>query len=428
MKLLPVAVVMVLLATAVGVGMAPIVTDSGGEEQPDPEAFSPSYATASTAELENEQSSEQNVINVLSLPSDSIERSDVRRQYADLGPAAGFDTDGTTTQLVTRSLAADLEAADDSERQALLEEELEEIEDEVETLESEEQIAIGAFSNGELEPRELLVELAAIHQSAGTLEERIQVVDSYAETLEQTDSSDRLETLEYDLRMLKGPMRAHAVSVLRGERPATRVMIETGNGEIALSAIDDDVYIREINRKGLRGDGQNTLADDRAAELTEQQYPLLWNQSAEWNLDISTSESVFVMSVPFPGGELQTFLDGASEQTFIEHQKIPLGIVETGESTSKVQDGLNVTVDQTYAGGPLRVTVTDAENDEPVGATVTVGQEGQESQSVGTVDENGVVWAVSPREQFTITVLGEGTSAAFVDIDPPSPESVTGRE
>jgi len=83
-----------------------------------------------------------------------------------------------------------------------------------------------------------------------------------------------------------------------------------------------------------------------------------------------------------------------------------------------------VTVDQTYAGGPLRVTVTDADSGEPVAATITVGQAGEESQPIGTADENGAVWAITPRGPFTITVLGEGTAAAFVDVDPSSPESV----
>jgi hypothetical protein len=83
-----------------------------------------------------------------------------------------------------------------------------------------------------------------------------------------------------------------------------------------------------------------------------------------------------------------------------------------------------VTVEQTYAGGPSRLTVTDESTGEPVQATVTVGQDGQESQTVGTTDADGTLWTLSPRGSFTVTVFGEGTSAAFVDVTPPAPETV----
>lgn len=421
MKLLPFVVVAVVATAALGVGMAP-AADSGGEGQTAIEAFSPSYATQTPA-VQNTQSN-VSVINVLALPVDSIERSDLRRQYADLGPAAGFDTAETTNQLVIRSLERELDsAATDTERQERLDEELAEIEDEIDTLESRERTAIRGFSNGDLEPRELIVELAAVHRTADALRDRTEVVDSYGSTLDEEErATERLEAVEFDLRMLQSPLRSHAASVLRGERPADRIMVETGNDEIVLSAIGDETYIREANRKGLRGAGANTLTIEGAEEITQQQYPTLWNRSTSWSSE--GTESVYMMSVFFEAGELQTFIDGASERTFIEHQRIPLSAVEIGESTNKVQDGLNVTVDRTYAGGPVRITVTDATDGDPVAATVTVGQDGEESQTIGTADQDGVVWAVTPRGQFTITVLGEGTSAAFVDITASSPESV----
>jgi len=428
MKFLPVVVVAVIVATVMGVGLAPLAGDSGGDGQSEIEEFSPAYATDATSTTQTGSSGDGSVLNVLALPSDSIERSDLRRQYADLGPAAGFDTDGTTSQLVTRSLETELESTtSEAERRERIDQELAQIEDDIDELESKERTAIRGFSNGELEPRELVSELAAVHLQANALRERTGMLESQAAELEeQTVSTDQLERIEYDLRMLESPLRAHAVSVLRADRPANRIMIETGNDELALSAIDDDEYVREVNRNTLRESGQNTLTPERAEEITQEKYPTLWNRSTSWSSD--GTESVFMMSVLFERGELRTFIDGPSEQTFIEHQRIPLEFVETGESTNKVQDGLNVTVDQTYAGGPLRITVTDADSGEPLDATVTIGQDGQESQPVGTADENGVVWTLTPRDQFTITVLGEGTSAAFVDITPQSPESVTGNQ
>jgi len=432
MKHLPlVGVVVVLLITAtMAVGVAPLSAETASDDHTDAEEFESVAVMPSTDSFQSSQSVEAsdeggNVIHTLAVPTDTIERSDLRRQYADLGPAAGFDSGVTTERLVTRSIVAELDAADsDDERMDQIDSELSELETQVIDLEDRQQEAISGFSAGTAEPRELIEELATIHLRAATYRERMNTLEEYAdETDEDALSDDRLQRIEYDLRMLESPLRAHAVSVLRGEQPANRIMIETGNGELALAAIEDETYVREVHRPGLRESGTATLSPDQPEEMIQQQYPVLWDRSTSWSSD--GIDSVFMMSVSYPNGELRTFIDGVSEQTFIEHKQLPLDGVNTGETTNKVQDGLNVTVDQTYAGGPLRVTVTDAESDEPVAATVTVGEDGRESQPVGTANEDGVVWAVSPREEFTVTVLGEGTSAAFVDITPQPPEAVT---
>ena len=432
MKSLRVVVVVLVITAMLTVGVVTLSAETASHGQADADEFEPSYAsqpTQPTQSVQTVEGGDGGVINTLAVPTDDIERSDLRRQHADLGPAAGFDAGVTTDRLVTHAIVAELDAAaNDDERLDRIDSELSELETEVIDLEDDQQETIQEFSDGTLEPRELVESLATIHLKAATYRERMNTLEAYADEIDDDALSDgRLQRIEYDLRMLESPVRGHAVEVLRGEQPANRIMIETGNDEIALAAIDDDgTYIREVNRQGLRGSGTATLTPDQPEEITEQQYPVLWERSTSWSSD--GTGSVFRMSVNYPGGELRTFIDGVSEQTFIEHKRVPLTGINTGETTTKVQDGLNVTVDQTYAGGPFRVTVTDADTGEPVAATVTVAQDNQESQSVGTADEDGVVWAVSPREPFTITILGEETAAAFVDIDPPSPESATATE
>lgn len=421
MKRLPLAVAVLLITTAVGAGVAPLSGGTGSVGQADAVDVEPSYAAQVSSTVESNTS----VTNVLAIPAEEIARSDVRRQHADLGPAAGFDTGVTTDRLATRTIERELVATtSDDELQGRISEEISVVETEIETLEDRERAAIRAFSGGEIAPKELLVELATIHLKAGVLRERTAMLESQATTLpDGAISDDRLQQIEYNLRMLEGPLRAHAVAVLRADRPTDRIMIETSDTAIALTAIDDGQYIREINRKELRGGGASQLTPERSEELTQQAYPVLWNRSTSWSTD--GPGSVFMMSVSFDRGGLQTFIDGPTERTFIEHQQLPLDTITTGTETTKIQDGLNVTVDQTYAGGPLRVTVTDASTGDPVESTVTIGQDGQESQEIGTTNSEGSIWAISPRGSFTITVFGEGTSAAFVDITPPAPETVT---
>jgi len=428
MKRLPLVIAVLLITTVIGVGVGLPSGGVDGERQADPVDVRPSYqpqlSDTNPTQLSDTIDANASVINTLAIPAGEIERSDLRRQYADLGPAAGFDTGVTTERLATRTIERELDGASADERGERIVAELDAVDAEIDSLETRERTAIREFSREELAPRELLIELATIHLEAGELRDRTNMLESQASTLDEDPISERrLQRIEYDLRMLEGPLRAHAVSVLRAERPADRILIETSDTAISLAAVDDDQYLREVSRKPLRGTGSSQLTPERTEELTEQRYPVLWNRSSSWSTD--GPGSVFMMSVRFEGGELRTFTDGPTERTFIEHQRLPLDDVVTGSATTKVQDGLNVSVEQTYAGGPLRLTVTDAETGDPLEATVTVGQDGQESQTVGTTNADGTLWTLSPRRSFTITVFGEDTSAAFVDITPPAPETVT---
>lgn len=420
MKRLPLVIAVLLITTAIGVGVGLPSGGVDGARQANPVDVRPSYQPQLSDTIETDT----NVTNTLAIPADEIERSDLRRQYADLGPASAFDTGVTTDRLATRTIERELDASSADERAEQIAAELDVVDDEVDSLETRERTAVREFSRGEIAPRELLIELATIHLEAAALRERTNMLKTQASALDEEPISEgRLQRIEYDLRMLEGPLRAHVVSVLRAERPANRILVETSETAITLTAIDDDQYIREVNRKPLRGTGDSQLTPERTEELTTQRYPTLWDRSTSWSTD--GIESVFVMSVKFNQGELRTFTDGPTERTFIEHQRLPLDDVVTGSETTKVQDGLNVTVEQTYAGGPLRLVVTDAETGEPLETTVTVGQNGQESQEVGTTNADGSLWALSQRSSFTITVFGEDTSAAFVDITPPAPETVT---
>ena len=438
MKRLPLFVVVGLVTTVLVVGVAAPATDTAGVAAADSSPPGSATATiqpiastmatadrrsASLAQLDSDPEAVPGMTNVLWIPAETIDRSSVDQQHADLGPAAGFDTDATTDRLVTRTIERELEASADVERATRLAEEVDAVAAGVEGLETRERAATREFGTGQTTATEYVTELAAIHLAADRLRDRAEMLESQAESLDSSPvSADRFRRIEYDLRMLEGPVRAHAADILRGATPPNRVLVETGDEAITLAAVDDDQYLREVQRRGLRGETAGEVSADRAIEIIQEEYPILWDRGTSWSSD--GPGSVVMVGVEFSGGELRSFIDGPTEQRFIEHQRLPLSMVTTGETTTKEQDGLNVTADQSYAGGPLRLTVTDADTGEPIDATVTVGQNGAESQRIGTTDEAGTLWLLSPRGPFTITVLGDDTDAAFVDVTAPSPEAV----
>ena len=438
MKRFPLFVVVLLVTAVLAVGVAAPATDTAGvaaadggptdsatadaetvDSQPTAVDRRPAYPT----QLDGDPEATAGMTNVLWIPTEMIDRSGVDRQHADLGPAARFDTDATTDRLVTRTIERELDASTDADRRIRLNEEVDAVAAGVDRLETREQVATREFGTGQTTATEYVTELAAIHLAADRLRNRAEMLEEQAAVLDSSPvSTDRFRRIEYDLRMLEGPVRAHAADILRGATPPNRVLVETGDESLTLAAVDGDQYLREVQRRGLRGETSGEVSADRAIEIIQTEYPILWDRGTSWSSD--GPGSVVMVGVEFSGGELRSFIDGPTERRFIEHQRLPLSMVATGETTTKQQDGLNVTADQTYAGGPLRLTVTDAATGEPVDATVTVGQNGGESQRVGTTDEAGTLWLLSPRGPFTITVLGEDTDAAFVDVTTPPPEAV----
>jgi len=421
MKLLPLVVVGFLLTASLSVGA---MVPATGDVSQLADGASPSQVETQT-ERDDDEIPEGEMTNVLSIPESDIDRSELRRHHVDLGPAADFDTAATTDQLATSTIERELEGADEAEREQRIDQELSEIESTIETLDERERNAIRGFNANQLEPREFITELASIHYAASTLRERTQMLDQQAESIESdVASNERLTTIEYDLRMRQGPVRAYAADILRAEQPADRVSLETGDDSISLTAIEDDLYLREVHRPELRGSGGSELSVDRAEEIVQEQYPILWNQSSRSNIDGPGSVlSVELTSGDLQNGGFQAFVDGDTEAVFREHQRLPLSLIVASEQTTKLQAGLEVTVRQTYAGGPLELTVTDSSSGDPVDATVTIGQNGEESETIGETNVDGELWTLTPRGEFTVTVLGDNNAAAFVDITPQDPRT-----
>jgi hypothetical protein len=408
-------------------GSDPGVESAGGDTvesidgNPPPErASGPGGAVWQTdGDRSDDAEAEGQLLNVLSIPVRDLERSTLERQHADLGPAVGLGSAETTDRIATGALEAALEEADTgAERETVLREELTAIETATATLGEREREAIGEFTANQRSARELLVTLAEIDRAAATLESRSELVAERTEAADSTAvDADRVAAVQYRLQTLQGPVRDHAAAVLSAEHSSDRILVETGGDSVALAAIDGEQYIRETTRADRRGDAGGDLADETVEEIVVGDFPLLWDRRTSFRHGPETR-----LSVQLGNGAFETFVDPETESVFRNSQRVPLDAIVASERTVKVQDGIEVTVRRTYAGGPLQLSIADADTGEPLNATVTIGQNGEESETIGRTNEAGELWTMTPREQFTITVLGEANSAAFVDITPQDPE------
>jgi len=106
---------------------------------------------------------------------------------------------------------------------------------------------------------------------------------------------------------------------------------------------------------------------------------------------------------------------------FKEYQRFALDQYRSDSVASNTISGINVTVNRTYPGGPLQVTVTDAESGEPVDLAVTLSQGQAERTAIGRTGDDGTIWAVSPRGSYTVLAVGDETTAAYVETNATEP-------
>lgn len=419
MKAAPILLSLLLVVGAVGAGaFAPDAPEPAVDaDGPAPQADGSTGSTVPAAE-QLDPANGKNATRVLGIDDADVDRSEVRRGHADVGPAVGFGANSTAAELRTEAIERRIESAEsDDERQRRILSELSEIEQQEVTLNQHERTAIEAYTAGEIGPRELTIRLARVSMQSQLLRERLQIVRDEAEETPEFSVGSRANNLDFQLRTYDGPVRNHVKSVLEGEQPPVRVFVEAGGGAVVLTTLYDDTYVREASIPDRRDRSTTgSIGLEEAENVTFANYPEI--AANRGGADSLGSDGLFIVRVPHTGGELTTYVDGGSERVFQEHQRISVGNVTGHEPVGDVQEGLNVTIDRSYPGGPARVTVVESDTDEPiVGATVTVG-DADRSEVVGTTDADGQHWVISPREPYLLTVLGEGTTVARLEIEP----------
>ncbi|WP_396610868.1 hypothetical protein ACH9L7_11640 [Haloferax sp. S1W] len=415
MKVLPLVLAFVLVAS-------PVLGAVG------PQAGSPpADALGDTAA--QVQTSSNGTIRVLDIPASSVVRSTVDLQHVDLGPSLDFAGLRAGTQIQTLSSIERIRSAsDDGVRQQLILGEINQIEQRAIALQSAQRNAIEAYNSGGISARELLVELARIDAEARELNERrIELREISAQTPDFSVDPGRLAALERELDTFTGPVREQAVSVLTGAETPTRFFVRTSEDGLVLSVITDDTYIREAYRSDLRNRDESGVTPTEALDKVAENYPYVWDSRATQNgADVVGAGNSYLVRVNHDRGQLFAYVDSGSAKVFKEAQIRPLDTISNGTMATEVKDGLNLSVNRTYPGGPLRIQLTETETGDPVDANVTIGLEAsRESSLLGRTGADGTIWTVSPGSRFTITVI-KGNAAVVLTVSPtPVPHLLT---
>lgn len=409
MRALPVAVALIALTSVVaGAAVGPASTaDSRGTA-----AVAPDGSGVPAVAAESNES-----IGVLALQPNQPNRTDIHRESVSLGPGVELASRETSYRLSSYAATERIESIEDpTDRQRRILNELNAIEQRSIGLKNEQRRIAAAYTRGAVGARELLIALARLDSEARSLERRRdQIAELAKETPDFSVDSGRLDALERDLETYTGPVRRHAAAVLRGRAPATRFYVSTTPDGVVLSTIVDDEYVRESYRGDLRDLSGPRLSPEEALNVTERAYPGVWDSRRD--TEVVGSGQSYAVRITYGRGELSAFVASGSRKVFKAFQRRPLSTMESAAAVTDRRDGLELTVNRSYPGGPMRIRLTGARSDDPVDANVTVGLEGSESTLVGRTGGNGELWTLTPGDRFTVTAI-RGNSVVFVTIDP----------
>ena len=363
-------------------------------------------------------------LRTLSTPTGAETRVSTSTRGPDLGSSLGFATADADAAVETAAVVDRIERAEPGvERQQQILAEINRVERAEVALNSRQTNAFRAHAAGELTDRERLDELVRVAATAREYDERLDAIDDLAEATDDFSSPARLDELQVALQVYEGPIRDHARAVARGQTGSSDIYVESSRGAVVLATVVDGEYVREVFRTDRWDRGGSDITNDIAIEATEAAYP---ETAALREPDAFGAGSVHRITIPHELGVLQTFVSGGTEQVFVEHQRIDLGAFPDSEPVSEAGDGFNVTVERTYAGGPVTVTVLDEQTGEPIpGVTVTKSVGDSDSRAIGTTNDAGVVRTLSPAETYRITVVDEPRVVVVGDIEPlPVPRPV----
>ncbi|MDZ5812251.1 hypothetical protein U4E84_12950 [Halorubrum sp. AD140] len=424
MRALPVAVAMLLLVVPIAGAMSPGAAGSAPPASVGTDAtvagtgVSVFDAADASQASDPRQVDESNLtFRTLSSPPDADVRIGGGARGANLGSSLSLSVGDADAAVETAAVVDRIENAETStERQRLILAALSRVERDEVSLNSRQSEAFRAHADGEISDRELLDELVAVSATAREYDERLDEIDALAEETDGFSSPARLDELQVALQVYEGPVRDLALATARGEVSAAEIHVESSSESVTLAAIVDGEYVRETFRTDRWDRGGGAISNDEAIESTKEAYP---ETASLREPDAFGAGSVQRITIPHEYGHLRAFVSGGTEQVFVEHQRLDLDAFPDAESVSRTGDGFNVTVERSYVGGPVTVTVLDEDTGQPVrDVTVTESVGDGDSQSIGTTDADGVVRTLSPAESYRITVVDEPRVVVVDDLEP----------
>lgn len=235
---------------------------------------------------------------------------------------------------------------------------------------------------------------------------RLAMLDDLEELIGHHPDTQRVAEL---YQLSTSPAREALLEARLDATTARVATMEVTNSSLKLATLADGTYHREMRRLDLRSDGDRDTVEslNEAESMVIDAYP---DTTATRALS-RFADNVYVVERTAQWGGVDAFVDGTFEAVFLERHRQWLAETTFERSTSRSVNELEITVQRTYASGPMQVSVTDEEGD-PVSAAVYLRVDGRWIP-LGSTDHSGMLWAVEPPDDFDIRVVTSTRTATL---------------
>lgn len=298
------------------------------------------------------------------------------------------------TLFLERALGADTAA----ERDQIVDAYFERLHERVLELVESERTVLEAAAEAGGSSDQLINELAIVTGEARGLEANLDRLMQRDAEFPGVSLRPQVANVQNVLMMFTGPVRTEFFDAYHGHTFSHVKYVSSTQESVVLAAIRGDSYLRESIRLDNHHLESINLFDDidEVAAVVLNQYPI----ASDGDITVLRQPVTDLWSVELvtTRGPITAFVDGYSKEVVREHQQHSLDHLNVSETEILEENGLSIELNRTYPDGPLKVSVVDAESDEPVSATVEL---------YGTTFDTGVdgsVWVIEPSAPATLTI------------------------
>jgi hypothetical protein len=295
-------------------------------------------------------------------------------------------------------------------------ENLEQIEQDVRTIEEQYQSLFQQYSNGEIGYSAVLrefVRLGVLGQQYSDLTQTAQ------ETGTLTDEVDlRYRNLPSEIALYSSPIVSYIDTEFR--RPSgTAMYVQGGSESLVVGAVVEESYLRQAILLGERdrteperfGNSPRSAVEE-AFERARVLYPWTLSEGVQSEVQGFGDSSVYRVQASHAHGDIDVYFDGGTTNPFFEIQEKNPFAVPASDFSQETANGLRLSVESTSPTGPMRVDIVETQGQT---RNLTVYINGNQLE---TIRGSKTIWTVQPRGSFDVTVETETGEKVTVSVSP----------
>ncbi len=323
----------------------------------------------------------------------------------ELGPTAYTGATTTHDRYRTLLLEERLNRAETAaDRQALLTNESQALQNRTETLRTQERDAYQRYAAGELTEQQLVSSLALTSGEASGLAQRLEVLFGAIETTDGITVTSSLRGARVETATVRTPLREQLVAMVAGADQPQSVAVAATDRGLGLATIDSTAYRAESYYGPARGTANEVSFSFGEVETqVTDLYPWLTpSRISVISAPAELGEAIWVVQGSDDTGSLTVYFDERTQEIYLEEQRLQPDGISTIPAVQTVDNELELRINRTHPGGPAHIQVIDTRTGEPADATIQIEEYRQVQQS------NDTVWIVAPYTQTTVTATVDG--------------------